>query len=188
MKKAINNKKGEVGCVALLLLIAVVIIILFTEVISDLLGKQIQTWSRIVVLLLLAYFFGTYLIGSGPRWDHRSDPISGLICVAILVSVIVISGLFPNLFGDESTGWRIPTGGTDYENSGSEKDDGLKNIIPIGRYAEDNSFSEETVYYTPEGDCYHKSIDCPSLSDSDYIYKAYKGDASEGHRPCGICY
>lgn len=104
-----------------------------------------------------------------------------LLCLLLVVVVLV----FLNFQGDISTGKIFPN---NIDNSQSEYTEGLKNVVPIGRYAEDDSLSEETVYYTPDGDCYHKTIDCPSLNDSDFLYKAYKGDISDSRRACGICY
>ena len=109
----------------------------------------------------------------------------GSFPIRLCLLLVVVVFVYLYFQGDLSTGKFFPHNKDD---SQSEYTEGLKNIIPIGRYAEDDSLAEDVVYYTPDGECYHKSTDCPSLNDSDTLYKAYKEDASKDHRACGVCY
>ena len=115
--------------------------------------------------------------------NGKIDTFSFLLCLLLIVVFV-----FLKFQGDISTGKLFPSAEYNKEESQSDYTEGQKKVVPIGRCAEDDSLSEEIVFYTPEGECYHKTTDCPSLNDSDIIYKAYKGDASEDHRSCGICY
>lgn len=45
---------------------------------------------------------------------------------------------------------------------------------------------EKKVYYTIEGECYHDSINCPTLQRSEHVYSAYKDELS-GRTHCMQC-
>ena len=118
--------------------------------------------------------------------NNKSGKISTflfLLCLLLVVAFVVLK-----FQGNNSTGELFPNNEYSKEESQSDYTEGEKKVVPTGRYAKDDSLSQEIVFYTPEGECYHKTIDCPSLNDSDIIYKAYKEDACVDHRSCGICY
>lgn len=166
-----NTESGSwLGCLGFLLIIAFFIVTLFTDIPRNLFGNQIAAIIKYIVILIVAYLTGTYVFGTGPRWKKRPSPATGFVCVGIIVlltvAAIVLGHFYPSLF---------------------EKAPKVE-VVPVGRYAEDDSLKEKKVYYVLDGECYHKKSKCPTLHDSDVIYKCYIGDVPADRRPCGVCY
>ena len=168
MGKDIKNKKEEIGCIFVLIIIVLFFVSLTTDILNNIVGDEIAPWCKAGIFLLLVFFYGYYSAawGKGPKNDREPSIASGLALVGI---VIVFFAAFYFL---------------DYRD-GSKSN---KTIIENGRYATDKSIKEKVVYYVTDGERYHKKSSCPSLHDSDIVYKAYITDVPEGRTPCGVCY
>ena len=168
MKKAVNNKKGEAGCIIVLIAIVLLIISLTTNILNRIAGDEIAPWCKFGLFLVVVFFYGYYspTMSRGPH--KKSDPsvIEGLVLVGIVL-LLSSAAIFLGVLDGPTT---------------------RKEIIEKGKYATDKTIKEKVVYYVTDGERYHKKANCPSLHDSEIVYKAYISDIPEGRTSCGICY